>query len=126
MHEMLVHHYLKALQKADYQAIIALFAEGATVLSPLYGTRPATSFYQELLTDTQQSDLTLLDFFVNATNTSVAIHFLYTWTLADGSVTSFDCIDVFELDEQGYIKQLKIIYDTFKTRTLFQKLKTTH
>jgi hypothetical protein len=37
--------YLSSLERADAEAVLALFAPGAMVHSPLYGPRPATKFY---------------------------------------------------------------------------------
>lgn len=122
----LVTSYLNALQESDYKSLIDLFSNNAVVFSPLYGECEAASFYQELLADTQQSAISLLDVFTNPNGTRIAANFLYRWTLADGSVTTFDCVDIFELDETGKIKQLKIIYDTSKTKALFQDLKSPH
>ena len=56
----LVSAYLSALERADVEAVLELFAPGATVHSPLYGPRPATEFYPELFADTSRAGLTLL------------------------------------------------------------------
>jgi len=112
------------LQKADYEQLMQLFASDAVVLSPLYGKRPAAAFYKDLFADTQQSELTYLTTFTDPTERKIAVNFLYRWTLADGAVTTFDCVDIFELDENGKIKLLKIIYDTAKTRPMFQQNKS--
>ncbi len=115
--------YLKTLGKADYQELMALFAEDAVVLSPLYGERPAAEFYKELFQDTRSSALTLLDVFISPNGDKACINFLYRWTMADGSVTVFDCVDVVEFAPNGKIKLLKIIYDTAQTRKKFNSLK---
>ncbi|MFN7115476.1 MAG: nuclear transport factor 2 family protein [Saprospiraceae bacterium] len=123
MHHKIVQSYFEYLQNSDYNNIINLFHQDAIVISPLYGERPANLFYTALLADTQQSQLTLLEIFTNATGTVIAANFVYRWTLSDGTITTFDCVDIFELDEQGKIKQLKIIYDTAKTRPIFENAK---
>lgn len=122
-HQQSLKTYLEALSKADYQELIALFTNDAVVLSPLYGERPAANFYQELFQDTQSSELTFLDIFINAAGDKACINFLYRWTMSDGSVTIFDCVDVVEFDQNGKIKQLKIIYDTAQTLEKFNNLK---
>jgi steroid delta-isomerase len=43
--DLLVERYLAALEAADLDAVLALFAPDATVVSPLYGTHPAREFY---------------------------------------------------------------------------------
>lgn len=120
---LLIQTYLKALQEANYAQLMHLFAEEAVVLSPLYGKCLAATFYKELFADTQRSELTFLDAFLDSSGQKIAVNFLYHWTLADGSVTIFDCVDIFELDKTGKIQQLKIIYDTAQTRIAFERLK---
>lgn len=122
-HTQALKTYLDALGKADYQKLMALFSEDALVLSPLYGERPAAAFYKDLFQDTRASELTFLDVFTNPHGDKACINFLYRWTMADGSVTVFDCVDVVEFDPNGKIKQLKIIYDTAQTREKFDSLK---
>jgi hypothetical protein len=120
----LVHSYLKSLQTADYATLLSLFAADAMVISPLYGKCNASEFYKDLFADTQQSEVTLIEVFKNTSGNKAAFLFQYNWTLADGSITTFDCVDVMELNEFGKIKQLQIIYDTAQTRVLFNQLKS--
>lgn len=114
--------YLDALKEANYDNLIHLFSDDAIVLSPLYGKRKAHEFYRTLLSDTKQSELIPLTLFLNAKGNAAALHFIYRWTLADGSITTFDCVDIFDFDENYKICQLKIIYDTAPTRPLFDGL----
>jgi ketosteroid isomerase-like protein len=106
--------YLRALEKGDLPALEGLFSSDAVVFSPVYGRRPAVDFYRRLMADTRQSKITLFDIFTNDDRRTAAANFYYEWTLADGSQTAFDCVDVFEFDPDGRIKSLKIIYDTKK------------
>ena len=116
--------YLQALESGNYDDIIRLFAEDATVVSPLYGTVKASDFYKNLLKDTEKSKITLLDIFISKNSEYVgAAYFHYEWTLNNGNTVSFECVDVFEFSEDGKIKKLKIIYDTHKARQIFEKLK---
>jgi len=118
--------YFKALQKGNYNTLIGLFDEGAIIVSPLYGEVKPPDFYRDLLKDTSSSTITPIRIF-HATNRSVsAAHFIYEWTLANGTKTSFECIDIFEFSKTGLIQKLTIIYDTFKVRRSFkaQKYKT--
>ncbi len=122
--EQILTAYLRALEQANYTELITLLADDAKVLSPLYGEQNAATFYQTLFQDTQSSELTLLDIFFNVSNDKACINFLYRWTMADGAVVEFDCVDIVEFDSKAKIKRLKIIYDTARARALFQKLKS--
>src|SRR5713226_2879196 len=111
--KQLMELYLHALKGSDYPAIISLFTEDATVDSPLYGRMTASDFYRELMKDTGSSTIALLHLFIEG---SVgAAHFRYDWKFADGPLTTFQCVDVFEF-ENGKIKHITIIYDTWHTR----------
>ncbi len=81
--------YLRAVEKADLDAMLALFADGAIVHSPLYGTLPATEFYPQLFADTGSATLTLLG---TMRGTSVegrallSFLFHFDWVLPNGTV----------------------------------------
>lgn len=122
--ESIILQYLDALEKADLDRLLALFSENAMVNSPLYGMVPASNFYKELFADTTQSKLQLIDIFVQSSKPTAAVNFLYQWTLAHGEVSHFDCVDIFEFDKEGKIKSVKIIYDTARTRPVFEELKS--
>lgn len=117
--------YLDALNRGDLDAVRAMFTDDGSVVSPLYGVRPAFDFYADLFSDTSRSVTTLLNVFdtSNGTN-SVALHFRYQWTLADGKQVAFECVDVFELnDARDRFTKLTIIYDTAPLRGDFNALK---
>lgn len=110
--------YLAGLEAGDLDAVLALFAPGAEVISPLYGTLPARAFYAALFADTKASDTTLLNIFDQAEDgRAVALHFRYGWTLADGTPVAFEVVDVIELTEaRDAFAKLTIIYDTAPLR----------
>lgn len=114
--------YLQALNDGNLKKVCALFTKTARVVSPLYGERPAIDFYSELFADTSRSVTTLLNVFDKSeTSRSVALHFQYDWTLADGKKVSFECVDVFELDQGAdRFERLTIIYDTAPLRHDFK------
>ncbi|WP_424929899.1 nuclear transport factor 2 family protein [Amaricoccus tamworthensis] len=118
--------YLNALNEGDLNAVRAMFAADGTVVSPLYGERPAHDFYADLFADTRQSVTTLLNVFdTSESSNAVALHFRYDWTLADGTPASFECVDVFELnDTRDSFTKLTIIYDNAPLREDFNRLKT--
>ncbi len=119
----LVARYLEALQAADIGKAVALFAAGGTVDSPLYGTMPATDFYPALFADTAQSALTLRATMVGGTDERPVISFWFDfdWILANGEPAPFTVVDVAELDAQGLIETLHIVYDTAPIRAAFER-----
>lgn len=121
--EKILNKYLHGLQKGSYTDIITLFAEDAVVNSPLYGKVKASHFYEELLNDTTKSKILVLNTFTNKSRNAGAVHFLYEWVLKDGTVTSFECVDIVEFSEKGKITQLTIIYDTYELRKAFERMK---
>ncbi|MCP3799527.1 nuclear transport factor 2 family protein [Allokutzneria sp. A3M-2-11 16] len=121
-----VERYLELLAAADVDGVIALFTGNGTVVSPLYGTLPATRFYPKLVADTQRSEIVQEDLFVSVHDPRrVAVQFRYGWTMSDGTKTSFDCIDTIELDDVGRIVQLRIIYDTHPLRSAWAAIRST-
>lgn len=104
----IVKEYLAALQNQDLNAIVALYAEGATVEDPvgspmLIGTAAIKAFYQratsvklnaELLGDVRQAG----DF--------VAFPFAITLPNEQGQVR-MEIIDTFKLDKAGKITEMK-------------------
>lgn len=106
--------YLNALNKSNLNGVLELFTDDAKIDSPLYGIKEANVFYKELFLDTSESNTTLLHIFENSDiDDSIALHFEYIWTLSDGEVVKFECVDVFYLNEnKDKFKKMKIIYDT--------------
>ena len=120
----LVDDYLAAIEAADLPGVLRLFAEGGMVDSPLYGTLPATKFYPALFRDTASSRLTHRATMTGAgpTGDVVSFWFDFDWTLADGTPAPFTVVDVAELDAEGRIQRLHIIYDTAPLRGDFTRV----
>lgn len=121
--EEIIKAYLQGLRNGLAEPILQLFADKAIVYSPLYGAVEAGQFYTDLFEDSSASVIQLHDIFTNETNRSASVYFTYHWTMADGQISQFDCVDVFNFDAEGKIKSLRIIYDTATTRSAFDKLK---
>ena len=118
-----LYNYFRGLEMGNNDLILQGFAENAMIHSPLYGDVPAKQFYDKLLNDTTQSDITLLNTFKsNDNNYTAAVHFKYHWVLRDGTPTHFECVDIFKFDESGKIADMTIIYDTAALRTAFHQL----
>jgi len=115
--------YLQAIRDADADAMLTLFADGAIVHSPLYGTLPATEFYPTLFADTSSAEVTLLG---TMRGTSVegrallSFLFHFDWVLPGGTAAPFDVVDVAELDDAGLISSIRIVYDTVDVRPAFE------
>ena len=111
--------YLAALEAAALDDVLALFAPGAQVDSPLYGALPAADFYPQLFRDTVRSRTRLLSVLggrdVESGAPTAAIHFHYEWDRGTDTV-GFDVVDVLQLDENGLILRLSILYDAGRTR----------
>ncbi|MCI1747959.1 MAG: nuclear transport factor 2 family protein [Acidipropionibacterium sp.] len=112
--DRLVATYLNALGSADTAGIIALFAPGGRVHSPLYGLMKAADFYPMLFDETDESVLHLRK--VLKGDQVIAFWFDFDWTLADGTPAPFTCVDVAELDVSARITDLHIVYDTSTLR----------
>lgn len=120
--ESISHQYLEALRQADLSSLLELFAPDAQVDSPLYGKQLATDFYRSLFQDTKASELEFLNIFIHADQLQFALYFRYHWTMENESKSSFEVVDIIELNEHGKINSLKIIYDTQHTRSAFDRL----
>ena len=116
----LVDAYLDALQRADADAVVALFAPDGVVHSPLYGVLPAREFYPGLFADTGGATLTLRRVLRDGEG-AIAFWFDFDWVLADGTSAPFRVIDLAELDDDGRITALHIVYDTHPIRADFDR-----
>lgn len=119
----LVPAYLSALERADLDTVLELFAPGAVVHSPLYGPMPATEFYPALFADTSRSQLTLKGTAEGTTEDGrrlLTFWFHFDWRLPSGAEAPFDVVDVAELTDDGRIATLRIVYDTVDVRPAFE------
>jgi len=93
------------------------------VHSPLYGTLPAAEFYPALFADTGSATLTLLGTMRGTSAEGAALLsflFHFDWVLPNGTAAPFDVVDVAELDDDGLITSLRIVYDTVDVRPAFE------
>jgi DNA-binding XRE family transcriptional regulator len=122
--EYLAQEYVEALAGRDLERLLSLFAPDAVVVSPLYGTLHAADFYPRLLADSGASRLTLLGT-LNGTTVDgrplVGIWFRFEWVLATGREAPFDVVDIAELDGEGRVERLRIMYDTAGVRPAFEQ-----
>jgi hypothetical protein len=118
-----LHRYLAALDAGSVEAVLACFVPGAEVVSPLYGTLPATSFYPALFADSAPSRTELRRVYVDPDEPrEVALAFHYDWTLADGTPAPFDVVDLVTLAPDGeHLERLTICYDTAPLRAAWSR-----
>jgi hypothetical protein len=111
--------YMKALHAADYPAIVALFAPGGRVVSPFLGDMEAGAFFERLGGASSKNVITPIDLFVSAGDTPRATAFFrYDWTVNDGTLISFEVMDLFEFEPgSDKIRRLSLIYDTHPIRS---------
>jgi ketosteroid isomerase-like protein len=121
-HNETLKKYLQFLEAGDYEKLISLFSKDAVVHSPLYGQVAAVQFYKDLFEDTSESKLTLLNIFTGEKENTAAVHFCFDWILSDGTAARFEVVDICKFSCDGKIEDLKIIYDSAKTRPAFEKL----
>jgi len=115
--------YLEALESGSVEKLTRLFSDEAIIHSPLYGDLRANDFFKRLFADTNRSIIHLINIFSSIDRASLfTAHFRYDWILKSGAAASFECMDIFQFNEQGKIKELTIIYDTNKIRGQFEAL----
>ena len=116
--------YIEFLEKGDLNGINRLFAKDGTVESPLYGKMRASEFYKELMSDTTKSELEIKGIYEAPESNSIALFFNYKWTMKNDELADFDVVDIIDFNSSAKIKNLKIIYDTVKSRRIMEKLKS--
>lgn len=112
--------YIAALDAGDLNGLLALFAPGAMVHSPLYGSVVAPDFYKEMFAKSGNSKGTLLGVLGQGQTVAgrplIAFWFRFDWILASGTHAPFDVVDLCELDDRGLVTNLNIVYDTADVR----------
>ncbi len=116
-----IRRYLVALNDSDTAGLVATFEPDGMVVSPFLGTMAARDFFPKLKQASSRSVITPIDLFASveaATNgTRVAAYFRYDWTLKDGKVVTFTCVDVFDFAPGSErIAKMTIVYDTHPLR----------
>lgn len=113
--------YLDQLEADNLEGLLALFAENGKVVSPIYGTQDARSFYTALSKDTRDSKLYSDGLFMEPDSNRIALLFDYQWTMENGNLVKFKVVDIIELDEAHKITKLTIIYDAGEARGALKK-----
>lgn len=116
-----VRTYLRHLHASDTAGLIATFAPDGLVHSPFLGTMVASEFFGRLAKASSKSVITLIDLFTSVQAETevvrVAAYFHYDWTLNDGRLVEFTCVDVFGFKPGSIlIQDMQIVYDTHPLR----------
>lgn len=113
--------YLSRLHAGDTEGLIACFESEGLVHSPFLGTMRAREFFRKLAASSAASVITPIDLLVSAELEAglvrVAAYFRYDWTLNDGRIVHFTCVDIFRFTEgSAEIQEMHIVYDTHPLR----------
>ena len=116
-----VRTYLRFLHASDTAGLISTFEDDGVVHSPFLGTMKARDFFLKLAQASSQSVITLIDLFASVQpghdTVRVAAYFRYDWTLSDGRMVDFTCVDVFGFRPgRDRISSMHIVYDTHPLR----------
>ncbi|MEP6720023.1 MAG: nuclear transport factor 2 family protein [Variovorax sp.] len=116
-----VRNYLRYLHASDTAGLVSTFEDDGVVHSPFLGSMKARDFFPKLAQASRQSVITLLDLFASVQpvegTVRVAAYFRYDWTLSDGRLVDFTCVDVFGFRPgSDRIDSMHIVYDTHPLR----------
>jgi hypothetical protein len=116
-----VRSYLQYLHAGDTAGLISAFENDGVVHSPFLGTMKARDFFPRLAQASRQSVITLIDLFASVQPVDAAVrvaaYFRYDWTLSDGRLVDFTCVDVFGFrPDSDRIDSMHIVYDTHPLR----------
>lgn len=118
-----VRRYLGHLHAGDTRGLVDCFAPGGRVVSPFLGEMAAERFFPKLAAASRGSVITPIDLLAStapgadAEVVRVAAYFRYDWTLNDGRMVSFDCVDLFGFAPgSDRIATMHIVYDTHPLR----------
>ena len=116
-----VRTYLGHLHASDTAGLVSTFAPDGMVHSPFLGAMLARDFFPKLAQASSRSVITLIDLLASVQpaddGVRVAAYFRYDWTLSDGRLVDFTCVDVFGFAPgSDRIASMHIVYDTHPLR----------
>ena len=112
VYKAVIQSYLHAFTAGDLAGVLSLFAENALVHSPTQEKpKPAAEFYPALFERTKGSMFAPKSFFAGEQPGRAAVLFDYRKPLSGGGMHVFDCVDIFDFDAEGKIKEIWIIFD---------------
>jgi steroid delta-isomerase len=103
--------YLDALNRADVEAITALFADGATIEDPVgTGVHPAGEGLARLVGALPEGSTFTLDSPIRTSHANGAAMAFTVRTEVDGVPVMIHSIDVMQFDEDGLITEMRAYY----------------
>jgi|GEM_PF-1881887 len=107
-----VRRYLSALASGDLEGMAACCTATAVVVSPVYGTVPARSFFEQLHADTVSANVEIIAIYAADDRSGrVIAHFRYQWERRSGIKIDTNVLDLFEFAPDARIERLKIVLD---------------
>ncbi len=115
--------FYRHFEKKDLEGLLPLLAPHAMVDSPTLGKKEALAFYRELFSKTKAFKVIIKDLFVNPDKPHrVAAFTTFTWETMHGDKNSFETVVIFEMNPQGKIQHIHIIYDAQPAREALRKV----
>jgi hypothetical protein len=118
----IIQDFCKHFEKMDLEGLTPMFAQHAIVESPTLGKMEAVPFYRELFSKTKRFKAAIKDIFVNPDKPQRAAAFIdFGWVTKEGDDMGFESVVIFEVNQQGKIQMLHIIYDAQRARDALRK-----
>lgn len=112
-----IQEFYREFESMNLKGVVAFFAPHAMVHSPVLGKKDPQAFYAELFSLTKAIKINLKDIFVNPDKPHRAAAYLtFTMETKKRESMSFDGVVIFELNAQGKIQSVEIIYDAERAR----------
>lgn len=90
--------------------------------SPTLGKKEAPAFYRELFSKAKRFKVVIKDIFVNPDKPQRAAAFAsFSWETKHGDAMTFESVTIFEMNQQGKIQMIHIIYDAQLARDALRK-----
>jgi hypothetical protein len=119
----IIRDFYQHFEKMDLDALLSLFAPHARIESPTLGKMEAQPFYRELFSKTKRFKVVIKDIFINPDKPQRAAAFVnFGWETKQGDAMNFESVTIFELNPQGKIQMIHIIYDAQPARDALRKV----
>lgn len=114
----LCRRYQDAINRKDLPGVLSLFVSEAVAKAPISGVLSVKEFHSRIFAHDRHGIARLKNVFDSVGRTkAVALQFDYTYVVRNGQPVAFDCITIFEKDENvKKFKSMTIIYDPTELR----------
>jgi hypothetical protein len=115
--------FFQVVEKGKIEEILRLFSPVAMIHSPLFGSRDAAHFFQEMLSNTKDIKMQIKAIFNCADHPNIACALVaFSAKVTSGHAISVEGVDIFDFTPgTDKIQSLKFIYDTHQIRSHFHK-----